>query len=82
MSEIKKERERDCITLNPYSNKFTRWQLNGIVGVPLYKIYRRKKEWRSEGPITDCPVSDEQDLETVKVKKVDQYQFAYKKDQG
>ena len=26
------------------------WQLNGCVGVPLYKIYRRSTEWRSEMP--------------------------------
>jgi hypothetical protein len=36
------------------------WQLNGCVGVPVYKIYRRKNEWRTEGPITDSPVKDEQ----------------------
>ena len=27
------------------------WQLNGLVGVPLYRIYKRKKDWKSGGPI-------------------------------
>jgi hypothetical protein len=35
------------------------WQLNGCLGVPLYKIYRRKNEWRTEGPITELTVKDE-----------------------
>jgi len=35
------------------------WQLNGCLGVPLYKIYRRKNEWRTEGPIIDTLVKDE-----------------------
>lgn len=29
------------------------WQLNGCVGVPLYKLYPRKNRWRTEGPILD-----------------------------
>ena len=35
------------------------WQLNGLLGVPLYKINNRKEIWNSGvGPITDSPVKD------------------------
>ena len=37
------------------------WQLNGCVGVPLYKIYRRSTEWRSEMP--PLPVEEPQEAE-------------------
>jgi hypothetical protein len=33
------------------------WQLNGLVGVPLYRIYKRKNDWKSGGPIE--PSTDE-----------------------
>lgn len=38
-----------------YDNAFRSWwQLNGCVGVPLYKIYKRNTEWRKEvAPLTE-----------------------------
>jgi len=35
-----------------YENSFRSWwQLNGLVGVPLYRIYKRKSDWKCGGPI-------------------------------
>merc|ERR1719188_2456858 len=34
-----------------YDNEFrTWWQVMGCTGVPLYKIYQRKTQWRTERP--------------------------------
>jgi len=35
-----------------YENSFRSWwQLNGLVGVPLYRVYQRKSDWKCGGPI-------------------------------
>ena len=34
-----------------YGNEFRSWwQLNGCVGVPLYRLYRRNTEWKNTAP--------------------------------
>ena len=44
-----------------YENEFRSWwQLNGLVGVPLYRIYKRKNDWKSGGPIE--PATDPNDI--------------------
>ena len=45
-----------------YENEFRSWwQLNGLVGVPLYRIYKRKNDWKSGGPIE--PATDPDEME-------------------
>lgn len=42
-----------------YENSFRSWwQLNGLVGVPLYRIYKRKSDWKSGGPIEPATEPD------------------------
>ena len=46
-----------------YENSFRSWwQLNGLVGVPLYRIYQRKSDWKCGGPIEPAtdPDADKQ----------------------
>ena len=45
-----------------YENEFRSWwQLNGLMGVPLYRIYKRKNDWKSGGPIE--PATDPNEME-------------------
>jgi len=45
-----------------YENSFRSWwQLNGLVGVPLYRIYQRKSDWKSGGPIEPATDPDSGD---------------------
>ena len=43
----------DSLGWEPFQNWFYEssfrswWQSNGLVGVPLYRIYKRKNEWKS-----------------------------------
>ena len=45
------------------------WQLNGCVGVPLYKIYRRSTEWRSEMPPLPAEEPEDADPEMALLTK-------------
>ena len=44
----------DTLGWEPFQNWFYEssfrswWQLNGLVGVPLYRIYKRKNDWKSK----------------------------------
>ena len=52
-----------------YENSFRSWwQLNGLVGVPLYRIYQRKSDWKCGGPIepaTDPDVDKQPDALSI-----------------
>ena len=44
------------------------WQLNGLVGVPLYRLYKRKNDWKSGGPIEPTMDPDtEKSIETQSI---------------
>ena len=41
-----------------YDNEFRSWwQLNGCVGVPLYKLYKRNTEWKNTAVIPNGDLS-------------------------
>ena len=49
-----------------YENEFRSWwQLNGLVGVPLYRIYKRKNDWKSGGPIEPATDPNEMNENTI-----------------
>ena len=61
-----------------YENSFRSWwQLNGLVGVPLYRIYKRKSDWKCGGPIE--PAEDPDTENSINALSIGKYSKVFNK---